>query len=100
MAAYWMSFRIHNDQGYTAAYEKLIAAVKKSVSGKWWYEPTSFYAFESEDNISQLAGQLKQAIRPDRDLIILGMPDFKAGRVIGKCDDQDIFSIIPFMKKV
>ncbi|NML95455.1 hypothetical protein [Novosphingobium olei] len=95
-----MSFRIHEDAGYNVTYEKLIAAVRKSVAGNWWYEPTSFYAFESELGISDLAATLKAAIRSDRDLIILGMPDFKSGRIIGKCDDQDIFKIIPFMKNV
>lgn len=98
---YWLSFRIHEDAGYSDAYEALIASVKKHVTnGKWWFETTSFYVFGSTSTIDAIAASVKAGIRPDRDLVVIGKPDYKTGRVIGKCEDQDIFSLIPFMKKV
>jgi hypothetical protein len=100
MSAYWLTFRIRDDDGYEAAYNKLINAIKECVDGEWWFETTSFYTFQSEMAAGAIATHLKAAIRPDRDLVVLGMPDFKTGRVIGHCADQDLFKIIPFMKKV
>ena len=41
-----------------------------------------------------------KAIRPDRDLAVVGMPDRQTGRVIGACKGQDIFKLMPFMEKV
>ena len=100
MKSYWMSFRIKNDAGYADAYDSLVKAVGEVADQtNWWSETTSFYIFQSENSTDQIANHLKQSIRPDRDLIVLGLPNYKGGRVIGKCDDQDIFDLFPGMKK-
>lgn len=99
MAVYWLSFRIHDDAGYEAAYKSLITAVEKAVQGKWWYDTTSFYVFSSDLAIGELSSRLKEAIRPDLDLVVLGMPEYMDGRVIGANHDADIFELISFMEK-
>lgn len=100
MTVYWLSFRINADAGYDETYSNLADTIRSSVSGKWWYETTSFYIFESAISLDTLAQYIKMAIRADRDLAVLGMTSFDGGRVIGKCDDQDIFRLVQTMKKV
>lgn len=98
---YWLSFRIKDDAGYADTYQALIDALKGAINtGSWWFETTSFYVFKSEHSIGDLANIIKKSIRVDRDLVVLGKSEFKAGRVIGLCEDQDIFTLVPFMKKV
>lgn len=101
MATYWISFRLKDDDGYEDAYEAFTDVMKKALDqSTWWFETTSFYIADSEISLDGLAMRVKRAIRLDRDLVVIGMPGFKAGRVIGKCSDQDIFTLVPFMKKV
>jgi hypothetical protein len=66
----------------------------------WWCETTAFYIFEADSTIDAVAGAVKRAFNPQTDLAVVGMPEFKSGRVVGKLDDQDIFKLVPFMKKV
>jgi hypothetical protein len=41
---------------------------------------------------------VKQAIDPDVDIIVIGMPEFKSSRLIGAVADGDIFTLMPFIK--
>lgn len=101
MKTFWVSFRIKDDAGYDDAYKSLTDALQGVADATcWWFETTSFYIFNSEYSTDQVANHIKANIRPDRDLVVLGMPNFKGGRVIGHCEDQDIFRLIPDMKKV
>ena len=60
---YWISFRIHEDAGYSAAYEALVSAVKGAVSGSaWWYETTSFFMLASDLGTDVIVQRLKKAI--------------------------------------
>lgn len=98
---YWLSFRIHNDSGYDAVYEDLREAIGSFADKTtWWSETTSFYIFESDYSIGDIASGIKRSIRTDRDLVVIGMTNVKAGRVIGSVVDEDILSLIPFMRKV
>lgn len=100
MATYWLSFRIADDAGYSDRYDKLIETVKALKTGNnWWFETTSFFIFDSEHNADGIAASVKKAISPTVDIAILGMTDFKTARAIGAVKDQDIFTLVPFMKK-
>lgn len=97
---YWVSFKIHDDSGYQSAYNRLSEAIKEAISDqKWWLETTSFYLFKSELDINTISRSIKLALRQDRDLAVIGMTEYKTGRVVGNCADDDIFHLAPFMKK-
>lgn len=97
MAVYWMTFRIANDANYEKRYAAVTTAIN-SIASKWWVEPTSFLLFESEKNIDGVVGAVKPKMGSN-DLALIGMPDFKTARVIGKVEDQDLFVLMPFTKK-
>jgi hypothetical protein len=99
MAVYWMTFRIEADDRYDERYNALIEAIRKIVT-KWWVEPTSFLLFESELSIDGVAQIAKSEIDVTCDLCLIGMPQIKAARVVGKVADQDLFKLIDFTKKV
>ncbi|MBI4923487.1 MAG: hypothetical protein HY834_17245 [Devosia nanyangense] len=98
MATFWITFRIANDAGYSDRYDALNAAIDRSCDG-WWVEPTSFYLVNSSLDIDALATRLKAAINPRVDLVLVGMPDFKSARVVGKTDYLDsLRALMPFVK--
>lgn len=99
METFWISFRIADTNTYNDRYEALIETIR-SVASKWWLEPSSFIVFSSSQKIDNIAASLKEAIDPEIDLAILGMPDYKSVRLVGLTEDPDIFKLIPFAKKV
>ena len=101
MRTYFVSFRIADSGDPGPVYDglhKLIEGIAQN--GKWWFETTSFYLFDSEFSVDHLANLLSAEIRLDRDILVVGSLTHKVGCVIGKCDDPDIFDFVPFMKKV
>ena len=96
---YWLTFRIHEDSGYAETYRELNDTIQTlTTGGKWWYETTAFYLFSSSSSIDAIARSVGSVIRLDRDLVVIGKTDYKTGRVVGKCEDDDIFDLVPFMK--
>jgi hypothetical protein len=71
----------------------------QSLASKWWLEPSSFIVFSSSSDISVVASRIKDAINTAKDIVIVGMPDYKSARLIGANHDNDIFDLIPFIKK-
>lgn len=98
MAVYWLTFRLETDATYNDRYDKLIEAVD-ILSTRWWVEPSSFLLFESGNKIDEIARAVKTAITPSKDLVLIGMPEIKSARVIGKVTDQTLFDLMPFTKK-
>jgi hypothetical protein len=97
MAVYWISFRLHDDQSYQKRYDALYAAVQ-GISSKWWLDSTSFIVAESSASIDTLAGTIETVVG-SKDLVLIGMPEYKSARLIGETDDSDIFQLMPFVKK-
>jgi hypothetical protein len=97
-ATYWLSFRIADDATYEDRYNALVGSIN-SVSSKWWVDTTAFFVFRSETNIDDLATRIKSTINPTKDIVLIGMPDFKSARIIGAYQDPDIFDLMPFTKK-
>ena len=56
--------------------------------------------FESGNGIDNIAAAVGSAMDADVDLVLIGMTDFKSARMIGDTQDNDIFGLIPFVKKV
>ncbi|WP_445215571.1 hypothetical protein ACKWRH_24240 [Bradyrhizobium sp. Pa8] len=96
---YWLTFRIHDDATYEHRRDKLYEAID-NLSSKWWLEPTSFIAFSSEQSADTIAARIKASFNPATDMALLGMTEYKTARLIGKSDDQDVYKLIPFLKKV
>lgn len=99
MATYWLSFRLQDDPTYSERYKNLTEAVRK-LSTKWWVEASSFIVFASPSSIDEIAASVADTIYLDTDLVIIGMPDFKSARLVGHHEDDDIFELVPFIKKV
>ena len=98
MKTYWLSFRIANDTNYDVRYDKLVETIRVSAS-KWWLETTAFIVFSSNYEIDALATRVNSAINTAKDVAVIGMPDFKTARVLGAAKDDDIFALIPFIKR-
>jgi len=69
MAHYWLTFRVADD-GHPDRYDALIAAVNDS-GDAFWDGPTSFICIESGLSIDRLGANLKAAISPREDLIVI-----------------------------
>jgi hypothetical protein len=103
MATYWITFRIadHNvgNRTYDDRYKDLQGAVRLRAS-KWWIKPTSFIAFASEDAIGAIAQACKDAIAPMYDLFLIREMDTKSAIICGNNDDDDIYLLMPYLKKL
>ncbi len=104
MAVFWITFRISektvSGRSYETRYTDLVEAIQTSAAGtKYWQEPTSFLAFESIHPIETLAARFKAKIAPSYDLFLLRQMDVKDAMICGQFDDQDIFTLMPYLKK-
>lgn len=100
MAVFWLTFRIKKDAGYEQRYEALKTAVNAVKEGtRWWAEPTSFILFKSQFTIDQVAARIKGALNTASDMALIGMPEVKDARVVGKLEDEDLFEFMPFTKR-
>jgi hypothetical protein len=98
---YWLTFRLENDYTYQARLERLTNTIERLASGyRSWWEPTSFVVFANVGQIDRVAQAIKAAINPNTDLVLLGMPNYKDARLIGRSLDPSIFLLMPFTKKV
>ena len=100
MSTCWLSFRLHDDQGYDKTYTTLQETVQELSQSQWWFETSSFYVFECEAGARKAAAAVKKVIRQDRDIVVVGSFGFKTCIVLSKCDDQDIFELVDFAKKL
>lgn len=80
-------------------YRDLTEEIRTNCS-KWWTEPTSFIAFESSQSIETLMAKFKAKISPSHDLILMREMDTKSALITGQVQDQDIFELMPYLKKV
>ena len=105
MTSYWLSYRLQDSDGWDETYEERRKALEKVVrdsSGdgpNLWLDSTSFFIFASNDDIDEIVHKIKAAVEEDVDLVVIGMNDYLGGRVIGRCLDNDIFALIPSIKK-
>jgi hypothetical protein len=103
MAIYWLTFRLHEEKisgsSYEQRYQALYRAVEK-LATKWWGEPTSFIAFESAASISTIATACRAAIAPTHDVVLIRLMDRQSAILVGKAENQDIFKLMPYLKKV
>lgn len=99
MATHWLTFRLEDNATYSDRYDALIETIRER-SSKWWLETSAFLLFDTGYTIDQIATDVKGVIDPNRDIILIGMPEFKSARLIGNSQDRDLFDLVPFVKKV
>lgn len=99
MAVYWISFRLEDDATYSERRDALYDVVSRRVK-QWWVDTTSFIVADIETSIDSLASEFKKVATSKGDLVLIGMPGFKDGRITGGSFDQYILQLVPFIKKV
>jgi hypothetical protein len=103
---YWLSFRLHDSDGYEKTYSARLTDLNAEIKAacgngsNWWFETTSFFAFSSAESIDTIVLRVKRAIAEEVDLVIVGMVNYKSSRAIGNLGDRDILTLMPSMKKV
>jgi hypothetical protein len=100
---FWLTFRLDDRAAvkptYSERYKALQDAIKDVSTALWWKEPTSFVAFESELDIDGIVAILKKAIHTSHDVVLVREMNSKTARVCGAVADQDIFKLMPYLKK-
>lgn len=104
MAAYWVTFRVHdeiiNNRTYSQRYNDFVNEVD-ALSSKWWTVPTSFIAFESIQSIDTLAMRLKAKIAPSKDVFLLRAMNSQDARIVGNNTQTSIYDFMPdYLKNV
>lgn len=102
MAIYWLTFRIEQRtvSGDSDDYrrERLYEAIRTLADRHWWVEPTSFILFQSEHDIDQIIGLVREAIAEPHDIVLIRNAEHKTARVLGKVD-PDLFKLMPYLEQ-
>lgn len=100
-----VSFMIHwgnDDDTYNQIYKDLNAALQSSPVTKYWCETTSFFCVETNEGAAQLVDRVVKAakMRPSKDRLVVVNANVKTGAAWGNITDGDIYSLMPFVKKL
>lgn len=102
MATYFVSFTIEdetiNGRDYNERWNAMYDAIR-SMANSYWEETTSFVAFETEQSIGSITTAVKDALEPAIDTALIRSMDAKDARIIGLVADEDIFKIMPYLKR-
>lgn len=98
MSTFLVSFRIEHTGNYNDRYNSLNDAITQS-KGTWWAETTSYYVKVTSETIESFTSRLKKCINPQHDILLVLDANVKSGRICGAVEDQDIFQLLPFLKK-
>jgi hypothetical protein len=101
MSTYWVTFRIEdkivNGKDYDDRYDPLIAKLRGM--GRYWDIPTSYVAFETDRDIDPLVRYFTQSLSADHDVFLICEIGVKSARIWGANPDDDIFTLMPYLKK-
>lgn len=102
MATYWITFRISYEsvggKSYDDRYDAFTSAVVANASSHW-AQTTSFYVIESTSSIDALTAILKREFAPSKDLFLIRQIDAKSAKICGQNDDNDIFTLMPYLER-
>lgn len=85
--AYWLTFRVD-----AARRDALLAAIRAlAVEGSLWDETGAFLMFESDFPIDALRDAVAEAIDPETDMALIGMPYVMRWELIGRAPDPALF---------
>ena len=98
MAIFAITFRIHDDAGYSERYESVVYAIKGQAigNGRYWDEPTSFFLLESSLTSDNLAAKIDQnsVFSPSKDLLLVINLSQKGYKAIGNVTDNDLHELM------
>jgi hypothetical protein len=92
MAMFCITFRIHEDAGYSDRYDSTIEAIKNCCHGdEYWDEPTSFFLFEKPSTSGKIAQYIdtKSDFDPSKDLLLVTNLTQKGYATIGKVRERE-----------
>ena len=102
MAAFMLSFRLHDDtiggRTYEERREGLYDRVHQ-IASPWWEETTSFIAFQSDLEIDDIMWHVKDEIAAGYDIVLVRSLESKVARITGVLEDGDIYKIMPYLKE-
>jgi len=64
-----------------------------------WKETTSFLIIRTDNTIDTLAQWAKGAISESYDLVLIRELGRESARVVGKVEDPDLFTLMPYCKR-
>lgn len=96
MARFAVTFRIHDDSGYSDRYASFTTEVKKGVT-RWWAGTTSFYAVETSETLDGFCSRiwLNSSFDGSKDVYVVVNVETGAGRSRGPVPDRDLFLAFP-----
>jgi hypothetical protein len=98
MAIFAITFRIHDDAGYSDRYESVVEAIKSQATGngKYWDEPTSFFLIESSLNSEGVASKIDQSssFADSKDLLLVTNLTQRGYKAIGNVKDDDLHDLM------
>jgi hypothetical protein len=97
MAIFAITFRIHDDAGYSERYESVVLAINTIANGQYWDEPTSFFLIENTTlNSDGLASKIDQlsSFSPSKDLLLVINLSQKGYKAIGNVKDNDLHELM------
>jgi hypothetical protein len=103
--SYWLNFRFEDEEGVErkpkqkARYEALVEVVEEYAM-TWWRQSTSLYILDTDIDSDRLAPLFKDCINPECDFFMLGQLGKEEVRIYGRYNDDDIFKLIPYAKKL
>lgn len=82
-----------------ALHEAIVAGVPRSST---WLETTSFYVIETSENSHEFTKRVTAAakMRPAKDKLLVINMNQQGGAAWGAITDPDIYSLLPFVKKL
>lgn len=97
-STYWTAFGIADlpSGGRSQRDRKraFIEVVSKMACSAVWTETSDFVIFDSQAPIDDIADHFKSAIDHEMDLFVLVCAGSRAGRIVGRNHDKDIFKLM------
>lgn len=99
MAVFIVSFELKYNDTYNKRYESFMEQIKK---GLWWAENTSVVIVRTDETIDDFCNRiyLHSDFNASTDRFLVLDADVKSGRAKGVITDQDLFKLLPFVKKL
>jgi len=100
MSVYVVSFELKYEDTYSARYDSFMEQVKKT--SPWWAENTSTVVVKTDETIDDFCHRIyyDSSIIESKDRFLVLDADVRSGRVRGPVQDDDLFRLLPFVKKL
>jgi hypothetical protein len=103
MAGYWLSFTLAektiDGRNHNQRWDDLYEAIHAIAESDYWEKTTSFIVFDVNKTLDQVTAIAKNAVAPTYDLVLIRSLDTRNARIFGPNDDDDIFQLMPYLKK-